>query len=113
MKYVFLAIAALFLAACEPAIGDSCTYSSDCPPGSVCDVASPSGYCLISGCEYLDDCPQGSVCVTFDAAMSFCMDKCKKNSDCRDGYACRTDLGTVPFCYVAPNPDKPYAQAEN
>ena len=108
---------------CKPEIGDSCKYASDCPSGSLCDRASPGGYCLAYNCEIDAECPEKSTCVIFDAYTSYCLAKCKSNSDCRTKYTCRDDIGNSKFCYTPKtndtdydrNPDNqlPYTPPEN
>jgi hypothetical protein len=101
-----LAAFALFIFACQPEIGDSCSNASDCSVQDqrTCDTTFPGGYCTVFGCG-ADTCPEESTCVGFQSVLSIapecsdiavrprlqrtaCMRSCSRNSDCRGGYAC-------------------------
>jgi hypothetical protein len=104
-------ILAVCLCACEGAVGDQCSTSSDCPIGTACDRNSSGGYCLSYNCRSTDECLEGATCVQFTPSTSYCLKKCKKKSDCRSGYTCRDDIGDTKFCYVAA--DAPYGRDPN
>ncbi len=103
LSLIWLAIS-LFLLGCETSVGDKCETSNDCPTGTMCDMDSPGGYCLVSNCETDQECPEDAVCVFFHKDLSYCLKKCKKNSDCRKEYTCRDDIeASYKFCYIAPS----------
>lgn len=109
----FLALGFLItVTACEPAVGDSCKSSNDCPSGTACDTYSPKGYCLSAGCEFSDDCPQDSVCIEFAKNTTFCLAPCETDKDCRSGYKCRDDRGEVKFCYLPKSEDSAFGREE-
>ena len=86
--------------ACQPAIGDPCNTSVECPEGSTCDTTTLNGYCLKYDCTYAG-CPDDSICVEFPT-FTACMRHCTSSADCRqgEGYECREDLRPAPFCYI-------------
>jgi hypothetical protein len=95
------ALVVTLLAACSPAIGDSCSTALDCSASGtrLCDMTQRNGYCTLDGCEE-NTCPSEAVCVQFGRrfegqsvdrlARTYCMYKCDTGSDCRtdDAYAC-------------------------
>lgn len=92
--HLMAGVALAALSACAPAVGDSCSGSTDCSiDGSrICDTAQPGGYCTVMGCDP-DTCPDGAVCVEWRydparTAETYCMKRCSSNGGCRDGYAC-------------------------
>lgn len=106
-----LLVAVVFLAGCQPHIGDSCTLPTDCSATGVrlCEPSFPGGYCTIFNCV-ANKCPDEALCVSYGSVVAsepecanpangrfqrtFCMLACSSNSDCRtdQGYAC-VDLG--------------------
>jgi hypothetical protein len=101
----------VFLLACQPDIGDSCTNNSECSLTNdrLCDPTSPNGYCTIFNCQP-GKCPDEAACVGFYTKLSnectnvvtdqrfersFCMKKCSTSDDCRvsDGYDCLSPSG--------------------
>jgi hypothetical protein len=61
-----LALAAVFLLGCTPAIGDACQTNVDCSRlgNRFCDTSAPDGYCTVDGCD-TSTCPSNSVCIRF------------------------------------------------
>ena len=99
-NFVISPLIALMLLAhvgCGQSIGDSCTTSSECETGQICDTTLPAGYCTVKQCTFTG-CPEEALCVSFSDFDSYCMLKCTENSDCRDGYSCVEDLAEAPFC---------------
>ena len=95
--------------ACTPAVGDSCSSSTDCSAAGdrQCDTAQPGGYCTVVSCG-ANACPGNAGCVAFQTnvsgcpytdrsiartARSYCMKKCGDDGDCRDGYICAEPTG--------------------
>ena len=103
----FAACAAIFVAGCQPEIGDPCVSSIDCSVQGdrLCDTSQPEGYCTAFNCEP-DKCPEDSVCVGFGLTLdptctseavdprwprferTFCLKACEADDDCREHYAC-------------------------
>ena len=92
------------LAGCTPAIGDACSYATECAANGTrtCDTTQPGGYCTLGNCDR-GTCPAGSVCVLFEAqepgcptndratprlARTYCMATCESTGDCRGSYTC-------------------------
>lgn len=96
-----LFVAAQYLIACAPTVGDACETNASCGAGLFCDLSTPEGYCTSSPCRQ-GECPEEAVCVDFGAESSYCMRKCDDGQGCREGLACREDVGDVAFCGVAP-----------
>ncbi len=97
-------VACLFICltgACGPTIGDTCETSSECGTGSICDEATPGGYCTMTPCRP-GECPAEAVCVDFGTERTWCMRRCDDGQGCREDLTCRDDVGDVPFCGVAP-----------
>ena len=91
-----IALLAICVTACAPALGDGCKTSTDCSVQGtrICDRSQPGGYCTIANCKR-GDCGDDGVCVRFRAdeprlSATYCMARCSTTSDCsRDRYVCR------------------------
>src|SRR5690606_38128452 len=104
---LLVGLGSLWLVACQPDIGDSCSVDSECSRTGerICDTSQPGGYCTIFGCSPTS-CPSSeSVCVSFGSVLSTvpgcdnpnrtspyarnaCMKTCSDSGDCRDDYVC-------------------------
>src|SRR5262245_59911756 len=100
-----VAIAAAVLWACGPTIGDACTTSSECGPGTCLQgPGTPGGYCS-RACSDAGTCPNGSTCARGAGAggADLCLLRCATMRDCRGGYHCRSlDGGSPPVCIGQP-----------
>lgn len=67
--------------------GTSCTDTSACPSGTVCNAGS----CVNETCTSMSMCPPGHLCPTTGptGATRWCADGCTVNADCRTGEACK------------------------
>ena len=111
-----IALAALWVAACNPMIGDDCEMSTDCSEQGTryCDRNQPGGYCTIVDCEP-DSCPGEAVCVQFfDGvhARNYCMRQCEKDKDCRARYECTGGIPGVTTLLDDPYPHRGYCAPE-
>lgn len=102
MKKLSALVLLAFMTACGPTVGDACTTSSDCGPGTCLNRAwAPGGYCT-TGCNLDNDlCPSGTTCVrgAIDGDLAGCMRSCQRDTDCRAGYQCRTERNSLtPVC---------------
>lgn len=102
MKKLFAILTLALAGGCGATVGDACTTSSDCGPGTCLNRSwSPGGYCT-TGCNIDNDlCPSGTTCVrgAIDGDLAGCMRSCEKNSDCRTGYICQTERESLtPVC---------------
>lgn len=111
----------LGLGACQSVVGDTCTTTTQCGTGLVCDTTTKDGYCTKTPCRK-GECPAEATCVefpsldfagvTYSSEATFCMRTCTGTGtgDCRSGLTCRHDLigkshdleGKA-FCGVAPS----------
>ena len=110
---LLLALSLFALSGCAPAIGDSCSNSTDCSVNGdrVCDIAQPGGYCTVRGCDP-DTCPGTAVCVAFRfeplrTAETWCMDRCKSDGACRQGAGYRC-VGADDEREIEPAAGRPY-----
>jgi hypothetical protein len=98
----FALVAALCLLGCGPTIGDPCTVTTDCGPGTCLNRDfTPGGYCSLACPAGSNPCPSGTTCV--DNAISrgqpACMRTCTNDRDCRTGYVCKTEQNSLqPIC---------------
>jgi hypothetical protein len=80
-------------------VGSSCSSSSDCVAGNICETNFPGGYCY-QNCGGMGACPAGSFCW----AGAVCVQPCvgPMNNQCpRPEHVCQPLTGsgvTTPFC---------------
>ena len=103
------AVLAFAASGCTPAIGDACSYATECSATGTraCDTTQPGGYCTVNDCNRRS-CPANSVCILFGArepgcptidfatprlARTSCMAACLTGVDCRAGYVCASPVG--------------------
>ncbi len=84
----FIAVLAV-AAGCTPAVGDKCTYNSQCGTTLTCDTTFTDGYCLKVGCRE-GECPAEATCVDFGFDTRWCMRACSPDNECRSGMTCRS-----------------------
>lgn len=104
-----LSILALVMtfAACGPTVGDACTTSTDCGPGTCINRAyAPGGLCTTScNLDSSNSCPSGTTCVrgAIDGDLAGCLRACESSSDCRSGYVCRVVRDSMTSVCVGPD----------
>jgi hypothetical protein len=66
--------------------GTTCTDTSMCPSGTVCNAGS----CVADSCTSMAMCPANHLCpTTGPSSPRWCADTCAVNTDCRTGEACK------------------------
>ena len=79
-----------------PNVGATCTATSGCDVGLMCNTTVPAGYCTTSCTTSgsTTECPEESVCDAIAGTAITCVKICKSSADCRSDQDCNGVSGS-------------------